>query len=49
MLVFWLFQSWLVPDDMARRQWQDPIALWCARLIPGLGLVIYFLRRPPMT
>ena len=48
LLVFWLFQGWLVPDDMARRQWHDPIALWCARLIPGLGLVIYFLRRPPI-
>lgn len=46
LLVFWLFQGWLVPDDMARRQWQDPVALWSARLIPCLGLVIYFLRRP---
>ncbi|RZM82910.1 hypothetical protein [Leptolyngbya iicbica] len=49
LLVFWLFQGWLVPDDMARRQWQDPVALWSARLIPAFGLVIYFLRRPPIT
>jgi hypothetical protein len=49
LLVFWLFQGWLVPDDMARRQWQDPVALWCARLIPALGLVIYFWRRPPIA
>jgi len=49
MLVFWLFQGWLVPDDMARRQWQDPVALWCARLMPALGLVIYCWRRPPIA
>ena len=46
LLVFWLFQAWLVPDDMARRKWHDRGILWIARLIPFWGLVFYFLRRP---
>jgi hypothetical protein len=46
--VFWIFQSWMVADDMQRRDWKDPSALWIARLIPFLGLVIYFLRRPSL-
>ena len=46
LLMFWLFQGWLVADDMARRQWQSPSALWMARLIPCFGLVIYLLQRP---
>lgn len=46
LLVFWVFQSWLVKDDMARRQWHSPSMLWLTRLLPFLGLVIYFLRRP---
>lgn len=49
LLMFWLFQGWLVPDDMARRQWQDSVALWSARLIPCFGLIIYFLRRPALS
>ncbi|GAB1538902.1 hypothetical protein NUACC21_15660 [Scytonema sp. NUACC21] len=47
-LVFWIFQSWLVPDDMARRQWNDRTTLWIARLIPFIGLVVYLLRRPSL-
>lgn len=48
LLVFWLFQAWLVPDDMARRQWRQPVMLWTARLVPFLGLVAYLLRRPAL-
>lgn len=48
LLVFWLFQSWLVTDDMARRQWHDDKALWITRLIPFVGLVFYLLRRPAL-
>ncbi len=48
MLVFWLFQGALVPDDMARRQWHSPAALWIARVIPFVGLVWYLLRRPSL-
>jgi hypothetical protein len=46
MVFFALFQGWLVKDDMARRQWNHPVALWTARLLPFWGLVIYFLWRP---
>lgn len=46
LLVFWLFQAWLVPDDMARRQWHSRVVLWMARLVPFFGLVVYFLSRP---
>ncbi|MBD3882197.1 hypothetical protein IFO70_10545 [Phormidium tenue FACHB-886] len=48
LLVFWLFQAWLVTDDMVRRQWHDAKALWIARLVPFVGLVIYLLRRPAL-
>ncbi|MUG96278.1 hypothetical protein F7734_29650 [Scytonema sp. UIC 10036] len=46
--VFWIFQSWLVPDDMARRQWHDTTILWIVRLVPFIGLVVYLLRRPSL-
>ncbi|KYC43280.1 hypothetical protein WA1_14410 [Scytonema hofmannii PCC 7110] len=46
--VFWIFQSWLVPDDMARRQWHDTTILWVVRLVPFVGLVVYLLRRPSL-
>jgi hypothetical protein len=48
LLVFWLFQSWLVGDDMARRRWTDPKMCWIVRLLPFLGLVIYLLQRPAL-
>lgn len=48
-LVFWAFQSWLVPDDMARRQWHNPAILWVTRTLPFVGLVIYFWLRPAFT
>jgi hypothetical protein len=44
--VFWLFQGWLVPDDMARRQWSNPAIGWLARLVPFVGLVVYMVCRP---
>ncbi len=44
--VFWLFQSALVADDMARRHWQAPKVLWLVRLVPFLGLAVYLLGRP---
>ncbi len=46
MLMFWLFQSWLVGDDMKRRDWEDGVSLWVARLVPFFGLAFYFCRRP---
>lgn len=46
LLVFWLFQGWLVSDDMARRQWVNPAIGWIARLVPFVGLVVYMVRRP---
>ncbi|GAB4154281.1 MAG: hypothetical protein Fur0046_34200 [Cyanobacteria bacterium J069] len=46
LLVFWLFQGWLVPDDMARRQWVNPGMLWTARLLPFVGLLTYMVCRP---
>lgn len=47
--VFWLFQAWLIPDDMARRQWQSQSSLWIARLVPFWGLVVYLRRRPALS
>lgn len=46
LLVFWLFQAWLVPDDMARRNYTSSTMLWIARLVPYFGLILYFLNRP---
>lgn len=45
-VVFWVFQGWLVKDDMARRRWQNSTMLWVARLVPFVGLVIYLWQRP---
>ena len=47
-IVFWIFQSWLVGDDMARRNWRDATALWTVRLVPLIGLVVYLIRRPSL-
>ncbi|BAY40642.1 hypothetical protein NIES2111_50290 [Nostoc sp. NIES-2111] len=49
MLVFWVFQSWLVKDDMARRQWHNDQVLWIVRFVPFWGLIIYFWQRPSLT
>lgn len=49
MLVFWMFQSWLVKDDMARRQWHNEKLLWLVRLVPFWGLIIYFWLRPSLA
>lgn len=49
LLMFWLFQGWLVADDMARRQWHQPVALWLARLVPFFGLLGYLLWRPRLS
>ncbi|MBH8563738.1 hypothetical protein I8748_16325 [Nostoc sp. CENA67] len=49
LLVFWLFQSWLVKDDMARRNWCNPTVLRVVRLVPFLGLVVYLWRRPSLA
>jgi hypothetical protein len=48
-IVFWLFQGWLVTDDMTRRQWHHRPTCWIACLLPFLGLIIYFWRRPSFT
>jgi len=48
LLVFWLFQGWLVPDDMARRQWVNPTVSRIARLVPFVGLVMYMVCRPSL-
>lgn len=48
LIFFSLFQSWLVTDDMARRQWDNSAIIWITRLIPFIGLVIYFWFRPPL-
>lgn len=48
LVVFWLFQSWLVRDDMARRNWHNPTMLWIVRFVPLIGLVAYLLRRPSL-
>jgi len=49
MFVFWLFQSWLVKDDMARRQWHNKKVLWIVRLVPFWGLIIYLWLRPSLA
>jgi hypothetical protein len=48
LLVFWCFQSWLVSDDMARRQGHNVVLRWVAQIVPFFGLVVYLLRRPPI-
>ncbi|WP_198161157.1 hypothetical protein [Anabaena sp. CA = ATCC 33047] len=48
MLVFWFFQSWLVKDDMKRRQWHNEKVLWLVRFVPFWGLIIYFWKRPSL-
>ena len=45
---FWVFQGWLVTDDMVRRNWSNSSVAWVARLIPFMGLVIYLSARPPL-
>ena len=47
-LVFWMFQGWLVPDDMKRRKFDNSAALSVARAVPFFGLVYYLLVRPPL-
>eukprot|EP00960_Hanusia_phi_P024075 710310-Hanusia_phi.AAC.2 len=47
-LVFWVFQGWLVPDDMKRRGYKDDSALLIARSVPFFGLVYYLLVRPDL-
>ncbi len=49
LLFFFIFQSWLVADDMARREWHNPTMLWITRLIPFVGLIIYFWFRPRIS
>ena len=45
---FWIFQGWLVTDDMARRNWANPLMAWVAKLVPFVGLVVYFIARPSL-
>lgn len=45
-VVFTLFQSWLVGNDMARRGWRNPYLLWVARCLPLFGLILYLWARP---
>ena len=47
-IFFSLFQSWMVKDDMKRRQWNNPSMLWVTRLVPFFGLIIYLLYRPSL-
>jgi len=47
--VFWLFQGWLVTDDIVRRKCQNPQLLWLARLLPFFGLAIYLFKRPKLN
>ena len=49
MIVFWLFQGWLVKDDMVRRNYEHWGLLWVVRILPLFGLVIYFLKRPSLA
>ncbi|MGK7908640.1 MAG: hypothetical protein AB4040_15640 [Synechococcus sp.] len=48
LVTFWIFQGWLVADDMTRRNWSNRAIAWVARLVPFLGLVIYLWIRPPL-
>ncbi|EKX41439.1 hypothetical protein GUITHDRAFT_112414 [Guillardia theta CCMP2712] len=47
-LVFWIFQGWLVPDDMRRRGYRNDSALFIARSVPFFGLVYYLMTRPKL-
>jgi len=47
--VFWVFQSWLIPDDMKARGYSDQTVLWIARVVPFFGVLIYLLKRPSLN
>ena len=47
-MTFWAFQGWLVPDDMKRRDFNNPTVLTVARAVPFFGLAYYLLVRPPL-
>ncbi len=49
LIVFWLFQAWLVKDDMGRRNYENLGLLWVVRILPLFGLVIYLLKRPDLA
>ncbi|HEY9645930.1 MAG TPA: DUF2834 domain-containing protein [Chroococcidiopsis sp.] len=42
-----LFPS-LLGDDMARRQWVNPLVFWAVSLVPLLGPAVYLAIRPPL-
>lgn len=49
LVVFALFQAWLVQDDAKRRRWAQNVNvekwIWIARLIPLFGLAAYLYKR----
>mmetsp|Transcript_15526 Transcript_15526/g.21783 ORF Transcript_15526/g.21783 Transcript_15526/m.21783 type:complete len:103 (+) Transcript_15526:203-511(+) len=46
--IFAVLQSWMVPDDMRRRNFDAPLVLLVARLVPLFGLAYYMSVRPPI-
>jgi hypothetical protein len=46
---FWVFQGWLVEDDLARRGGgKGGLGPLAAKYVPFVGLVAYFMTRPPL-
>ncbi|KAJ8608728.1 hypothetical protein CTAYLR_009664 [Chrysophaeum taylorii] len=48
LVLYALFQSWLVPDDLDRRGVADKMPLRLLASVPFFGLVGYLLARPPL-
>lgn len=54
-ILFWVFQGWLVDDDMMRRKGGreggglgEVIVPWVAKVVPFVGLFVYMIWRPPL-
>jgi len=48
-VLYWIFQGWLVDDDMRRRAAvSEGVVPWIAKTVPFLGLFVYMLWRPPL-
>lgn len=54
-VLFWVFQGWLVDDDMMRRRGGkesgalgEILVPWVAKVLPFVGLFMYMVWRPPL-
>lgn len=56
-VLFWVFQGWLIGDDLKRRRGGgreggglgEVIVPWVAKVVPFVGLFVYMMWRPPLV